>query len=111
MPSKPLAVEDPLLPPEREVHAEIGIHWFLDQDMQSHPEGEYVRILAKSSLSEERLGKTRIRTTERVTTCMEPHRGWTIASSSWNFSRKRWLDREQELITVIQVKAKRTEEK
>jgi len=29
-PSKPLAVDDPLLLPEREVHAEIGINWFLD---------------------------------------------------------------------------------
>jgi len=27
------------------------------------------------------------------------------------FSRKRWLDREQELITVIQVETKSTEEK
>ena len=33
---------------------------------------------------------------------MEPHREWTIMSSRWNFLRKRWLDREQELITVIQ---------
>jgi len=42
---------------------------------------------------------------------MEPHRGWTIASISWNFLRKRWLDREQELITAIQEETKRTEEK
>ena len=41
---------------------------------------------------------------------MEPHRGWTITSSSWNVLRKRWLDREQELITVIQEETKRTEE-
>jgi len=27
---KPLAIDDPLLLPEREVHAEIGINWFLD---------------------------------------------------------------------------------
>jgi len=27
-PSKPLAVDDPLLLPEREVHEEIGINWF-----------------------------------------------------------------------------------
>jgi len=42
---------------------------------------------------------------------MEPHRGWTIASSGWNFVSKRWLDREQELITVIQEETKRMEEK
>jgi len=102
-PSKPLAVDDPLLLPEREVHAEIGIHWFLDQEI---PKGGYVRILAESLLWEERLGKTRIRPTEGLTTRMEPHRGWTIASSSWNFLRKRWLDREQELITVIQKETK-----
>ena len=107
-PSKPLAVDDPLLLPEREVHAEIGINWFLDQEI---PKGGYVRILTESLHWEERLGKTRIRATEGLTTCMEPHRGWTIASSSWNFLRKRWLDREQELITVIQEETKRTEEK
>jgi len=107
-PSKPLAVDDPLLLPEQEVHAEIGINWFLDQEI---PKGGYVRILAELLLWEERLGKTRIRTTEGLTTCMEPHRGWTIASSSWNFLRKRWLDREQELITVIKEETKRTEEK
>jgi len=60
-PSKPLAVDDPLLLPEREVHAEIGINWFLDQEI---PKGGYVRILAESLLWEERLGKTRIKTTE-----------------------------------------------
>ena len=67
-PSKPLAVDDPQLLPEREVHAEIGANWFLDQDIPSHPEGGYVRILAESLLWEERLGKTRVRTTEGLTT-------------------------------------------
>jgi len=80
-PSKPLADDDPLLP-EREVHAEIGINWILDQDIPSHPKGGYVRILAESLLWEERLGKTRIRTTEGLTTFMEPHRRWTITYSS-----------------------------
>jgi len=75
-PSKPLAVDDPLLLPEREVHAEIGINWFLDREI---PKGGHVRTLAESLLLEERLGKTRIRTTESLTTCMKPHRGWTIA--------------------------------
>jgi len=63
-PSKLLAVDDPQLLPEREVHAEIGINWFLDQGIPSHPAGGYVRILAESLLWEERLGKTRLRTTE-----------------------------------------------
>ena len=99
----PRAVDDPLLLPEREVHAKIGINWLLDQEI---PKGGYVRILAESLLWEERLGKTRLRTTEGLTTCMEPHRGWTIASSSWIFLRKRWLDREQKLITVIREESK-----
>jgi len=81
-PSKPLAVDDPLLLSEGEVHAEIGINWFLDREI---PKGQYVRILAESLLWEERLGKTRIRITEGLTTCMEPHRGLTIASSKLNF--------------------------
>jgi len=106
-PSKPLAVDDPLLLPEREVHAEIGINWVLDQEILK---GGYVRILAESLLWEERLCKTRIRTTECLTTCMELHRGWTIASSSWIFLRKRWLDREQELIMIIQEETEEKEE-
>jgi len=97
--------------PEREVHTEIGINWSLDQNIPSHPKGVYIRILAESLLWEKRLGKTVIRTTEGLTTCMEPHIGWTIASSSWIFLQKRWLDREQELITVIQEETKRTEER
>jgi len=107
-PSKPLAVDDPLLLPEREVHAEIGLNWLLDQEI---PKGGYVRILAESLLWEERHGKTRVRTTVGLTTCMELHGGWTIASSSWNFLRNRWLDRKQELITIIQEETKCTEEK
>jgi len=107
-PSKLLAVDDPLLLPEQEVYAEIGINWVLDQEI---PNEGYVRILAELLLWEERLGKTRIRTTEGLSACMEPHRGWTIASSSWIFLRKRWLDRQQELVTVIQEETKRTEEK
>jgi len=50
---------DPLLLPEPKVHAEISINWFQNQDIPSHPKGEYVRILAESLLWEERLGKTR----------------------------------------------------
>ena len=46
-----------------------------------------VRILAESLLWGERLDKSRIRTTEGLITCMEPHRGWTITSSSWIFLR------------------------
>ena len=38
-PSKPLAVNDPMLLPEREVHAEIGINWFLDQGIPSRSGG------------------------------------------------------------------------
>ena len=78
--------QNPVLLPEREVHAEIGINWFLDREMRK---GRYVRILAESLLwEEERLGKTRISTREGLTTCLKLHRGWTIASSSWNFLQK-----------------------
>jgi len=54
--------------------AEIGINWVLNQDIPSRPEGGYVRILAESLLCEERPGKTRIRITKGLTTCMEPNR-------------------------------------
>jgi len=63
-PSKLQAVDDTLLLPEREVHAEISMNWFLDREI---PKGGHVRILAKSLLCDERLGKTRTRTTEGLT--------------------------------------------
>jgi len=34
-PSKPLAADNPLLLPERQVPVEIGTTWFLDQDIPS----------------------------------------------------------------------------
>ena len=46
-PSKLLAVDDPLLLPERKVHAEIGINWVLDQEI---PKGGLGRILGSTSL-------------------------------------------------------------
>jgi len=39
-PSKPLAVDNPLLLPDREVSVEIGITWSLDQDIPSHCESK-----------------------------------------------------------------------
>ena len=89
------------------MHAEIGINWGLDQDIQLQPEGGYVRILAESLLWEKCLVKTRIRTTEGLTTCMEPHRRWTIASSNWNFYESDgWTENKS-----IQEETKCTEEK
>jgi len=52
------------------------------EDIPSHPKWGYVRILAESLLWEKCLGKTRIRSSEGPTTCMEPLRGCTIASTA-----------------------------
>jgi len=68
-PSKPLAVDDPLLLLERAVPVEICITWFLDPDIPSHPRGGYVRILEESLRWEERLGKTRIKPTDGLPMC------------------------------------------
>ena len=76
-----LPVDDPLLLPERKVHAEIGICWFLDQDIPSHPEGRYVRILAESLLWEEYLGETRIRTTQGLITCWSRTEGGQLRAA------------------------------
>jgi len=67
-PSKPLAVDDPLLLPEQEVPTVIGMIWFLDQDIPSHPKEGCVEILEESLLLEERLDQIRIRTTVGLTT-------------------------------------------
>jgi len=48
--------------------------------------------------------ETRIITTEGLTTCQDPGRGWTIISGRWNFLKKqeRWEGHEQALIITIQ---------
>ena len=51
-PSKPLAVDDPLILPEREVHAEIGIDWFLDQGGMFWGEDDGPTVVVWESLTE-----------------------------------------------------------
>jgi len=82
-PSKPLAVHGPLRVPEQEVHAEIGINWFLDQNIPSHPEDGYVKILTEALLWEERLAKTRIRTTKGLTTWSRTENGQSRAADDF----------------------------
>ena len=55
----------------------IGKNWFLDQEI---PADDFVRIQDSSQVWEERVDETRIITTEGVTTCLDPGRGWTITS-------------------------------
>jgi len=61
---------------------------------------------------EERVDKTRIITTEGLTTCLDPGRGWTINSEGWNFLKKQecWEGHEQALIATIRKETERTEE-
>jgi len=56
--------------------------------------------------------ETRIITTEGLSTCLDPGRGWTITSGGWNFLEKQecWEGHEQALITTSRKESKRTEE-
>ena len=67
----------------------------------------------KSGTWKERVEETQIVTTEGLTTCLNPGRGWTITSGGWNLLRKkeRRKGQEQEFITIIHQETKRTEEK
>ena len=58
------------------------------------------------------MDETRIITTEGLTTCLDPGRGWTIASRGWSFLKKQkcWEDHEQALITIIRKETRRSEE-
>jgi len=76
-PSMPTAAYDPDLLREQETPLVIGKNWFLDQDI---PAGGFVRIQDSSQVWEERVNETRIITTEGLTTCLDPGRGWTITS-------------------------------
>jgi len=99
-PSMPTAAYDPGLLCEQETPLEIGKDWFLDHKI---PAGGFVRILDSSQVWEERVDATRIITTEGLTTCLVPGRGWTITSGGWNFLKKQeyWEGHEQALIATI----------
>jgi len=80
---------------------------------QETPASGFVRIPDYSSLVwERRVDEMRIITTEGLTTCLDPGRGWTITIKGWNFLKKQgcWEGHEQALITTIRKEAKRTEE-
>ena len=62
-PFKPLAVDNLLPLPERDMHAEIDINWFLDRET---PKGGHVRILAESLLWEERDNVVYWKTTGKI---------------------------------------------
>jgi len=56
--------------------------------------------------------ETRIISTEGLTTCLDPGRGWTITRGGWNFLKKQecWEGHEQALIKTIRKETKQTEE-
>jgi len=84
-PPMPTAAYDPRLLREQETPLETGKDWFLDQKI---PAGGFVRILDSSQVWEERVDETRIITTEGLTTCLDPGRGWTITIGGCNFLKK-----------------------
>jgi len=76
-PSMPIAACDPGLLREHETPLVIGKNWFLDQEI---PARGFVKMQDSSQVWEERVDETRIITTEGLTTCLDPGRGWTITS-------------------------------
>ena len=62
---------------EQETPLVRGKNWFLNQEILA---GGFVRIQDSSQVWEERVDETRIITTEGLTTCLDPGRGWTITS-------------------------------
>jgi len=72
-PSMPTAAYDPGLLREQETPLVIGKNWFLDQEI---PAGGFVRIQHSSQVWEEGVDETRIITTEGLTRCLDPGRGW-----------------------------------
>jgi len=98
-PSMPTSTYVPGLLREQKMRLVIGKNLFLDQAI---PAGGFVRIQNSSQVWEEQVDETRIITTEGLTTCLDPERGWTITSGVWNFLKKQecWEGHEQALITT-----------
>jgi len=82
----PISAYDPGLLREQETPLVIGKNRFLDQEI---PAGGFVRTQDSSQVWEERLDETRIITTEGLTICLDPGRGWTITSGGWTFLKSR----------------------
>ena len=108
-PSMPTSAHDPGLLRGQETPLVIGKNWFLDQEI---PAGGFVRIRDSSHLWKERVDETRIITTEGLTTCLDPGRGWTITRGGWNFLKKQecWEGHEQALVKTIRKETRRTKE-
>jgi len=108
-PSMPTAAYDPRLLRGQKIPLEVGKDWFLDQKI---PAGGFDRISDSSQVWEERVDETSIITTQGLTRCLDPGRGWTITSGGWNFLKKQecWEGHEQALIATIWKATKRTEE-
>ena len=75
-PSKLLAVDDLLLLPKREVHAEIGINWFMNRKI---PKRGYVRnkLVFRSRDTERRV-------------CQNPSRVATLGRTQWQNKNKNY---------------------
>jgi len=80
--SMPTFAHGPGLLREQEMTILIGKNWFLDQEILADG---FIRIQDSSQVWEERVGETRIITTEGLTTCLDPGLEWTITSGGWNF--------------------------
>jgi len=104
----PTSAYDPRLFREQETPLVIRKNWFVDQKI---PAGGLVRILDSSQVWQEREDEKRNITTEGLTTCLDPGRGWTVTSGGWNFLKKQecWEGHEQALITTIRTETERTE--
>jgi len=75
--SMPTSAYDPGLLREQETPLVIGKNWFLGQEISA---GGFVRIQDSSQVWAARVDEMRIITTEGLTTCLDPVRGWTITS-------------------------------
>jgi len=84
-PSMSTAAYGPGLLHEQKTSLETGKNCVLDQKI---PAGGIVRILDSSQVWKEQVDETRIITTEGLTTCLDPGRGWTITSGVWNFLKR-----------------------
>jgi len=107
--SMPTATYDPGLLREQETPLVIGKNRFLEQEISADG---FVRIQDSSQVLKERVNETRIITTEDLTTCLDPGRGWTITSGEWNFLKKQdcWEGHEQASIITLRKETKRIEE-
>jgi hypothetical protein len=100
-PTASLIEKDPEVIHDVDIAAQVGRYLFLDEKIPRHESGQgYVRVVEHSIMWKEKTS-SKIFTYQRLTTCTEVDKSWTIMSSTYNHVRQKRGENKSGLGTLI----------